>query len=238
MRLLLLHNQYKIRGGEDTVVESEIDLLRQHGHIVETVIESNESIHFLNAIKIGMQAVYSNHSKNLIRKKIKSFKPDLVHVHNFFPKLSPSIYDACIAEAVPVVQTLHNFRTICANGIFLREGKSCELCLKGNAYQGFLHACYRDSHLASFPVARMIQAHRNKDTWNTKVNQFIALSNFSKNKFIEAGFSPEKISTKSNFLADPLASGAIAGKENFAVYVGRLSDEKGLHTLMKAWKNF
>jgi hypothetical protein len=116
-------------------------------------------------------------------REIAEFAPDVVHVHNFYPLLTPSIYDACREAGVPVVQTLHNYRTVCANGLLMRQGAPCEDCIGGSPWQAVLHGCYRESRPASAALARMIATHRRRRTWQTKVDRFIALSEFSKSRF-------------------------------------------------------
>jgi glycosyltransferase involved in cell wall biosynthesis len=164
---------------------------------------------------------------------IAEFAPTLVHVHNFFPLLSPSIYDACRAAGVAVVQTLHNYRPICAGSFLFRDGHPCEDCVGASPYHSVLHGCYRGSRLGSVAVARMIDIHRHRGTWSHKVDRFIAVSAFARDKFIAAGFPAERLVVKPNFAADqPAAPSAVRAG---ALYVGRLSPEKGVGTLLQAW---
>ena len=155
-----------------------------------------------------------------------------MHVHNWFPTFTPSIYDACIAAGIPIVQTLHNFRIYCANGLLARAGKPCELCLGGSTLPALRYACYQDSRLSTFALTRMINRHRAEDTWNTKVNAFIVLSEFSAQKLIQGGLAQEKIHVKPNFAAD--SPSASPGGGGYALFVGRLSEEKGVSFLLQA----
>jgi glycosyltransferase involved in cell wall biosynthesis len=240
MRILLLHNRYQNQGGEDHVLSQEQNLLQNKGHECELFLLSNQSISGKTGVlETAFNLVYSLKSKTLINKKLLRSMFDIVHVHNFFPLLTPSVYDACIEAGVPVVQTLHNYRTICPGALLMRDGKICETCVTASPYNGSFHKCYRDSFFASFAVARMVAYHRKKLTWQYKVNRFIALTEFGKNKFIEAGFPANKISVKPNFVEDPLKPQKIINhnRNGKALFVGRLSPEKGVDILIKAWGN-
>lgn len=239
MKILQVHNIYKLTGGEDSVLDAEKILLQKYGHNVSTFKVTNDNIKgFINKIKAGLSVSYSPKSKEELSLVLRDFKPDLVHVHNFFPLLTPSIYDACVEKNIPVIQTLHNYRTMCPGALLMRDGKICELCVKGSAYKSVLHGCYRDSIIGTFAVARMVENHRAKGTWNTKVNRFIALTEFARNKFIEAGFPKEKIRVKSNFSSDSSSNTNDTNlKKNGALFVGRLSQEKGLGTLIETWSD-
>ena len=169
-------------------------------------------------------------------EQIARVRPDIVHVHNTFPRLSPSIYTACRQAGVPVVQSLHNFRITCAAGTFVRDAKPCESCLHGSPYQAVLHRCYRNSALGSLAVAHMIQHHRRAQTYVHTVNVFIALTQFARGKFIEAGLPADRIIVKPNTTPDPGAPPLDQARHG-ALVVGRLSDEKGLSYLLEAWRS-
>ncbi|OAI02394.1 hypothetical protein A1353_16520 [Methylomonas methanica] len=239
MRILVVHNRYQQAGGEDSVVAAETQLLADHGHEVELWAEDNInlSIGLKGKIEAALNTNYSVGSRLIAVQKLRRFLPDIVHVHNFFPQISPSVYDACMDEGVPVVQTLHNYRLICPGAMLMRDGKVCEQCILGTPYQAVLYGCYRGSKLGSFVVAHMVKHHRKHGTWLNKVDRFIALTEFAKSKFVEAGFPEDKIAVKANFLFDPLlnpeGSGSITPP--FALFVGRVSQEKGIQTLLNAW---
>jgi glycosyltransferase involved in cell wall biosynthesis len=237
VKILFVHNIYQQAGGEDTVVSAEIALLKKHGHDVQLWAADNKDLPpgLTGKIKTAINATYSKASLVTARQKLQLFQPDIVHVHNFFPQISPAIYDACLEFNIPVVQTLHNFRLICPGALLLRDGKICELCIQGSAYQAAKYNCYRGSKAGSFTVAHMVAHHRKRKTWQTKVNRFIALTEFAKQKFIAAGFPADKIVVKSNFLLEPEETNAKRRNSDFALFVGRLSEEKGLKTLLKAW---
>ena len=232
-----IHNAYQHSGGEDTVVENEKLLLESYGNDVTTLLVSNDTIKSTwKKMQAGFNVVYSKSSKDMVKCELDKFEPDIVHVHNFFPLLTPSIYDACYDAGIPVVQTLHNYRTICPGALLMREGAVCEECLDGSPYRSVIHGCYRDSRLATLAVARLVDYHKKAGTWLTKVDRFIALTSFAKEKFIQAGFPAEKIVIKPNFYPGEVPSDNSEERNGF-LFVGRLSEEKGVRTLLNAWKD-
>ena len=181
MKILQVHNQYQQAGGEDAVLIGEHDLLTGHGHDVQMFTISNDDIlGFCNKLKTAWETPYSLASLQAISHELLVFNPDIVHVHNFFPLLTPSIYDACIEAGIPLVQTLHNYRVICPGALLMCRGKICEKCISGTAYRAVLHRCYRHSLFGTIAVARMVAYHRKRKTWQNKVDRFIALTEFGK----------------------------------------------------------
>lgn len=236
MQILIVHNRYQEYGGEDRVVEQEQRLLADNGHDVNLFSVSNDRIQGIgDRLMVGLNLAYSNEWKMRLARNLEEVRPDIVHAHNFFPLLTPSIYDACIEAELPVVQTLHNYRIACANGLFLRNGEVCEKCIDGSPYNAVRYKCYRGSRLGSLAVSRMIAFHRKHGTWSCKINKIIALSEFSRKKFIQAGVPPNRIAVKPNFVDMRIDSGGATAKESAGLYVGRLSREKGLETLLDAW---
>ena len=240
MKILQLHNSYIYRGGEDAVVESEKNLLSEYGHSVFQLKRENKSEirNLKDKLKVAANLSYSNRSKTFVDNEIKKFKPDLAHIHNFFPLWTTSIFDACIENNIPIVLTLHNYRTICANGLFFRKNKVCEKCLNHSSYYSVLYGCYQNSRLKSIPVAKMIDNNKKNNIWEKKINRFIVLTNFAKNKFIQANFPKNKIKVKPNFISTKILPDTTNDilKKN-CLYVGRLSQEKGIKTLLKAWES-
>jgi glycosyltransferase involved in cell wall biosynthesis len=236
MKILVVHNRYRQAGGEDVAVRQEISLLKNHGHDVETLQEDNDAIvNPAEGVLTAIRCVYSIQSCRQIHKAIGNFRPDLVHVHNFFPRLSPAVHYACHERGVPVVQTLHNFRLGCPGATLFRNDKVCEECLGLTvAWPAIKHGCYRNGRLATMAVANMLAIHRALGTWRKTVNTFIALTEFAREKFISAGIPADRIAVKPNFVVDD--AGAGSGDRGYALFVGRLSPEKGIETLLRAWR--
>lgn len=234
LQILVAHNRYLVRGGERQVFEAEVKLLRDQGHTVEIHVEDNERVAELGQMRTAARSVWSTETYRSIRKRLGDGRIDLVHVHNFFPLISPSIYYAARAEGVPVVQTLHNYRLLCLNALLFRDGMVCEECVGRLPLPGIRYACYRDSRGGSTAVAAMLSTHRAMRTWTRLVHTYIALSDFSRRKLIQGGLPGEKIIVKPNFPAEDPGPGT--GRGQYALYVGRLSSEKGVESLLAAWQ--
>ncbi|MBD2594933.1 glycosyltransferase family 4 protein [Nostoc spongiaeforme FACHB-130] len=237
MKLLILHNRYRLTGGEDKVVQIEKSLLEANGHDVILLEENNLNIvNVWDTLAAAGGAIYSLPSKQLVQAEIIRFSPDIVHVHNFFPLLSPAVYDACYAAGVPVIQTLHNYRLACPKAMPFREGKICEDCIgRLIPWSSVIHGCYRNSHLQSSVVAAMTTWHRLTGTWHKKVNAYIVLTQFQKEKMIQAGLPAEKIYIKPNFVFQSNSLESNIQRDNYLLFVGRLSEEKGVSVLIDAY---
>ena len=237
MKIALVHNLYREPGGEDVVFENEKRLLERNGHAVIPYLRRNTEIRdesMLDRLAIAPQMVWSSKTQHEFAAILQRERPDIVHIHNTFMAISPSIYYACAARGIPVVQTLHNFRLLCPGGSCFRDGMICTECLDQNLLRSVLHGCYRDSRLATAGVALMLAFHRTLDTWRKSVTRFIALTEFAKKKFISAGFPAEAFTVKPNFTEpDP---GERLGIGEYAVFVGRLDERKGVRVLLDAWK--
>jgi glycosyltransferase involved in cell wall biosynthesis len=238
LRVLVVHNRYRSGqpSGENKIVDEEITLLRDAGNEVAFFMRESDEIAGFSALAkaaLPARSIWSPSDRRYLRKMLSSELPDVVHVHNTFPLISPSILEACRDAGVPVVATLHNFRLVCANGLLFREGKPCELCVGRGSWPGVLHACYRGSRLATLPVAVSIQAHRSLGTWSRGVARFIALSRFARDRLVAGGLPPERLVVKPNFVPDPGDRRAQAGVD--FLYLGRLSEEKGADLLADAW---
>ncbi len=237
LRILLVHNFYQYRGGEEQELFAEQHLLAEHGHRVELFTASNDQVMTpYAAIKTALNVAHSKASRRRLAAKIWEWRPDIVHVHNFFPLLSPSIYDACIEQGVPVVQTLHNYRLLCAGALLMRKGRICNACLPGSLLHSVLHGCYKNSRLATLAVAYMIAYHRSKRTWHQKVDAFVVCSNFARRVFSENGINPLRIWVKPSLVYPDPQSRASTFQGKFFIYAGRLSAEKGILTLLRAWR--
>jgi len=235
MRILMLHNRYLQRGGEEGCFEAETRMLRDAGHVVEPIEEDNERVAELGAARVGLRSIWSTESYRQVSKLLRDDAYDVVHVHNFFPLFSPSVYYAARAANVPVVQALHNYRLSCVNGFMFRDGHVCEDCLGKVPWRGVLRGCYRDSRTASGAVASMVVSHRIRRTWTELVDAYICPSKVTRDKAIAGGLPPDRLIVKPHFVApDP---GPGEGDGGFMLYVGRLSPEKGLATLLSAWED-
>ena len=235
MKVLQVHNFYQQPGGEDQVYDAERELLTRHGHEVIRYAVHNDAIRNMSALELGIRTIWSRKSYLAVRETLREHRPDIVHAHNTFPLISPAIHHAAGAEQVPLVQTLHNYRLICAGATLYRKGRVCEDCVHSlTPWPAVRHACYRNSRAATVVAASMLLAHRAAGTWASRVQQYIALTGFSKQKFVEGGLPANLISIKPNFLSsDP---GAGPGSGGYAMFAGRLSEEKGLRTLLEAWR--
>lgn len=240
MKVLLVHNTYQQAGGEDQAFAAEANLLEANGHQVLRYLASNVQVHRLNAMALAQTAIWSTSAYREMRAFLTRERPQVVHVHNTLPLISPSVYHAARAEGVAVVQTLHNYRLLCPNGLLFRDGGVCEDCMgKFVPWPGVAHACYRGSRPATATVAAMLTVHRGLGTWTRVVDVFIAPTEFARHKFIAGGLPAEKIVVKPNFISpDPGADGPGAGEQRgeHALFVGRLSAEKGVDTLLAAWE--
>lgn len=236
MKVLLVHNSYQLPGGEDGVYQRERDLLRANGNEVIEYWRTNHEIEqysLVQRLTLGMNTIWSSESRRDFSDVLSRSKPDIAHVHNTFMVISPSIYSACHEHGVPVVQTLHNYRLLCPAANFYRDGKPCHDC-QSTLGHSVLHACYRGSRSSTAAVAAMIAWHRASGTYSKFVNQFVALTEFSRSNFVASGFAPAKITVKPNFVySDP---GERTNDGSYALYVGRLEAEKGVRTLLDAWR--
>ena len=235
LRILLVHNYYQQPGGEDQVFTAEADMLESRGHRVIRYVERNSRIANRNAVSAAVDAVWSSKSMRSFSDLLHRHKPDLVHFHNTFPLISPAAYYAVQRNDVPVVQTLHNFRLLCPGATLFREGRPCEECIEKKSLRpAIVHACYRASRPATAAVATMLTVHRAIGTWRRKVDLYIALSEFARRKFIEGGLPASRVVVKPNFVSpDP---GVGDGSRQYALFVGRLSVEKGIAVLASAWR--
>ena len=235
-RVLLVHNFYRQRGGEDAVFAAESDLLVNRGHTVREWTADSGSMVPLGGVRVGLQAIWSRKTSHALRDVIDEFRPDVVHFHNTFPFVSPSAYYATRDAGTPVVQTLHNYRFVCPGGTFYRDGEVCEDCLgRLGAWSGMRHGCYHESRLETSAVAAVHSLHRVIGTWERAVDLFISPTIFARSKFLQAGIAPEKIRVKPHFVHPDLGPGEHAG--GYALFVGRLSPEKGVETLLAAWEH-
>jgi glycosyltransferase involved in cell wall biosynthesis len=235
MRILTVHNNYQQPGGEEKIFATETALLESYGHEVCRYTLDNDEIATVNPLLLAKNTLWNSTVYRDLRSLIRHKQPQVAHFHNTFPLISPSAYYAARDEGVSVIQTLHNYRLLCPNALFFREGRVCEDCLGQVVHlPGVVHGCYRGSRTASAMVAATTSFHSLLGTWTKAVDKFIVVSQFAMDKFIQGGLPAEKLVLKNNFLHPVPAPGT--GQGGYAVYVGRLSIEKGLGVLLDAWR--
>jgi len=231
-RVLIVHNAYQQAGGEDSVVADEVALLKRKGHDVFEMRRDNHELSGMGRASLAVQTLWSARTHREALEILARCDPCVVHVHNTLPLVSASLYWACERAGVPVVQTLHNFRLACPQAMFLREGRVCESCLGRMPLPALRHGCYRDSRAQTAVVVGMLALHRGLGTYRNKVSRYIALNEFCRAKFVQAGLPAQRILVKPNFAAidrDP------AGLERRGfLFVGRLAPEKGIDVLAGA----
>ncbi len=236
MKVLRVHNHYQQAGGESAVEQAERELLRRAGHEVVVYERHNDEIAALGPLgraKVAAEAVWSTRTHRELKALLARERPDVAHFTNTFPLISPSAHAACRAAGVPVVQSLHNYRLVCPGANLSRAGRPCEDCLAGSLWSGVRHRCYRGSRAASASVATLLAVHRARGTWQRDVAAFIALCEFSRSRLVAGGLPAERIRVIPNFTEpDP---GPRRGSGEYALYAGRLSPEKGVDTLVRAW---
>lgn len=232
MKILIAHNSYQLQGGEDAVVDAEIALLREHGHEVRVHRRHNDELHEMSRAAAALTTIWSRQSASTIKEICQDFHPDVIHVHNSFPLISPSLYWIAARGNVPVIQTLHNFRLLCPQAIFLRNEKICEDCMGKFPWRAVTRKCYRGSALQSAVITGMLGVHRILGTYQRKITRYIALNTFCRDKLVEGGLPEELFRIKPNFI-DSAALPDWRARHG-GLFVGRLSSEKGLDVLATA----
>lgn len=240
MKILLVHNFYQQPGGEDTVFELESAMLQRAGHEVFTYQRSNSEIlkmGMMGKLAVPTKMIWAWDTAKAMRALLAKIRPDLVHFHNTFMLISPAAFSICKNMGIPVVLSLHNPRLLCPASTFFRQGSACSECVgRTVSWPGIMHACYRNSHVQTALVAAMVTTHRLLRTWENQIDRYIVFSEFYKEKFIQGGLPPEKISIKPHFVhPDPGPRNNTRG--GYALFVGRLEPEKGVRTLLRAWKS-
>ena len=236
LRILMMHNRYRVRGGEDESTDAEVSLLRSRGHEVRLLEANNDAVE--GVARSALAAVTTTWSRRWARQVdeiLSASRYDILHVQNFFPTISPSVYYAAARHRVPVVQSVRNYRLICASANLFRDDRYCDDCVgRGFAWPAIAHRCYRGSLPGSAAVATMQAAHRLLGTWTNKVATYVALTNYVRDRLIEGGFAAEKIVVKPNFVMTPSPEQPAPARD-YVLYVGRIHPDKGVDTLLDAW---
>ena len=236
MKIVMVHNTYQQAGGEDIVFRNDCESLRSRGHEVVEYLRSNDDVEKFVSIRrlvLAKQTIWASDTRKEFRQLLLREKPHIVHVHNTFVMISPSIYWACRDARVPIVQTLQNYRLMCPGALFLRDEKVCEECLEHGVWRGVRYGCYRGSRPATAVVAAMLSTHRLLGTWSRLIEYYLAPTEFGRRKYIAGGLPAEKMLVKPNCVQPDPGEGN--GDRSYALFVGRLSTEKGLRTLLAAW---
>ena len=236
MKVLVVHNYYQQPGGEDATFEQECRLLERYGHQVVRYRRTNQEIEEAGTwqrLRAPLDIVWNERTRREFRALLRRERPDVVHVHNTFFMISPSIFSACREEGVPAVQTLQNYRLFCPAAVFFRAGRVCEECREHSLWRGIRHGCYHGSPAATAVVASMIAVNRRRRTWPAQVDTFIAVTPFGRRKLAQAGLAEDQIVVKPNFVEPDPGEGS--GPRDYALFVGRLSPEKRASTMLTAW---
>jgi glycosyltransferase involved in cell wall biosynthesis len=237
LNVLVIHNRYRQPGGEDAAVRAEVELLRRAGHRVVQYVRDNSALANCTPLRLAslfFSTTWDRYSYAQIRALIDKQHPDIAHCHNLLPQVSPAAYYACKSAGVPVVQTLHNYRLFCPAGTCFRQSAVCGECARGGLGQSIGRRCYRGSRLQTAAVALMLKAHRWRGTWSHAVDAYLAPSRFCRDYFVAAGLPETKVHLKQNFLErDP---GQRTGRGDYALFVGRLSAEKGVLEMLDVWQ--
>lgn len=232
MKILVAHNAYHYRGGEDTLVDAEMSMLRRHGHEVFLYRRDNAELVHIRAARAALDTIWSGRTVREIVRLSRHFMPDLIHAHNTFPLISPSLYDAATQLHVPVVQTLHNFRLLCPQAMLARRGQVCTDCVGRWPWRAVLHRCYRGSGAQTAVTAAMLSLHRLRGSWDEGVSRYIVLNSSCRDLFVAGGLPSHKLRIKPNFVD---ASGEPQWRSRTGgIFIGRLSPEKGLTVLAQA----
>lgn len=241
VKVLLVHNRHRWHGGSDVAMEADAALLEAHGHEVVRYERDNDDIDEgrpLGRARAAVQTVWSSETRRQVAALVERERPDVAHFHNTFPLVSPSAYAPCNDAGVPVVQTIHNFRLVCPNTFLYRDGHVCTDCVGHLVpWPGVVHACYRDSRGASAVVAAMLTGHRLARTWSRRVDLYLAVTEFARQQVLPGGLPPERVAVRWNFVDAPLGPTAPEERGDFALFAGRLSEEKGYDTLLDAWRD-
>lgn len=238
MRILIVHNRYRSAqpSGENLAVDRQLELLTAAGHEVATYERSSDEIQHYGLgekLLVPGRVVWSQRSRREVTRALEQHRPDVVHVHNTFPLISPSILEPC-ARASALVVTLHNYRLVCPEAQLFRDGSPCELCVGRVPWPSVVHGCYRGSRVSTAPLALAVGAHRATRVWTRHVPVLIALSEFARDRLIAGGLGPDQLAVLPNF--SPRPQRRRLGPGSHFLFLGRLSPEKAPELVLEAWR--
>lgn len=237
MHVLVVHNRYASAqpSGENKVVDQEAELLRAAGHQVELFERRSDDIadrSLLGKAALPFLVPWNPAVRTELAARLRAERPDVVHVHNVFPLLSPAVLAACADAGVPAVATLHNYTQVCPPGTLQRDGRPCTECVGSAApLPAVRHGCYRNSRLATVPLAVSLSVNRRR--WWSGVERFLCISAAQRDVLVRAGMPAERLVVKHNFVPDP--DDRRSGTGEHVLYLGRLAEAKGVRLLMTAW---
>ncbi|QDG76365.1 glycosyltransferase family 4 protein [Labrenzia sp. PHM005] len=235
-RVLMVHNRYKTPGGEDISTRAEVELMRAHGHDVDLWETSNEQISGTGNAALALNAIWSKSATGELRRRLAAKTYDLVHVQNSFPLLSPSILVEAAKQGLATVQHLRNYRHLCANASFFREGRVCHECAQANwPWRGILRKCYRDSRAASAVPALSVAVHRLIGTYAHHVDAYVAISDHVRSVHIAGGFPADRIRRRYSAFT-PGRQVPFGERRREILCASRLSEEKGIDHLIRTWR--
>jgi glycosyltransferase involved in cell wall biosynthesis len=237
MRILLLHERYRDgdASGENRVVDAESEWLTRHGHEVAVFGCDNRELDGIGAVaqaRLAVDLISSLRWKRRVRDEIRRFRPDVVHVHNIFPMMSPSVIAACVDEKVASVATMHNYRTVCAAQNLMRDGNVCTDCFGTRSAAAIKHRCHEGSLLKTLPMVAHVEYNWRR--WTRQLDLCFALSPGMREIFVQAGYPADQVVVKGNAVVD--ASLPPASERNEVLYLARLAESKGIRFLMRAWE--
>lgn len=234
MKILQLHNEYRIHGGENVVLDRDRADLEAAGHEVVRYSVTNQAVAANTLGALALAPWNPREAKN-VERIIEAERPDVVHVHNTWFRLSPASIAVASKLGLPIVHTLHNFRWLCVNGEMNRNGVTCRDCVSSSRLSAIRHRCYRDSVPLSIVAAVTGEVADRRSIWSKHIDRFIALTPRARELFSTWGFPEDRIAVRPHRISDPGARSAPPSQSDTVLYTGRVSEAKGVEDLCRVW---